>query len=118
MATTTWKTPQPPSVRWTALTPAKLMLRRISDSLPTAVMAGELAEGSFFLFFIRLEKTFEHELGVRRHLQRHGFAVYDLERLAANRARHRQLVDTERKRTGSRHHQARIDADRNRNRKG
>src|SRR5215813_14277140 len=36
--------------------------------LQAAVMAGELTEGSFFLFLIRLEKTFEHKLGVRRHL--------------------------------------------------
>ena len=93
-------------------------VNRRARHLQATVMAGELAERSFFLFFIRLEKTFEHELGVRRHLQRHGFAIDDLERLAANRPRHRQLVDAEGKRTGSRHHQARIDADRNRNRKG
>src|SRR6266850_5536769 len=77
-------------------------MNRWAGHLQAAVVAGELAEGPFFLFFIRLEKTFEHELGVRRHLQRDGFAVYDLEGFAANRACHRQLVDAERKWTGSR----------------
>src|SRR5262245_17044668 len=86
--------------------------------LQTTVMAGKFAERSFFLFFIGLEKTLEDELGVRRHLQGHGLAGYDLEGFAANRARHRQLVDAERKRTGSRHHQARIHSDGDRDWKG
>src|SRR5262245_53186376 len=73
--------------------------------LQTTVMAGEFAERSFFLLFIGPEKTLEDELGVRRHLQRDGLTGYDLEGFGANRARHRQPVDAERKRTGSPHNQ-------------
>src|SRR5690349_1270981 len=80
-------------------------------------MAGEFAEGPLILFFVRLEKTFEDEFRVRGYLQRDRFAINDLERFAANRAGHRQLVDSEWKRTRSRHYQARIDADRNGDRK-
>src|SRR5215510_9705219 len=71
-------------------------MNRRARHLQTTIMASEFAERSFFPFFIRLEKTLEDELGVRRHLQGHGLAGYDLEGFAANRARHRQLVDAER----------------------
>src|SRR5262245_7286932 len=93
----------------------RAQVNRRARHLQAAIMASELPERSFFLFFIWLEKTFEYELSVGRHLQRHSFAVYNLEGFAANRSRHCQLVDAERKRTGSRHHQAWINADCDRN---
>src|SRR6266545_2388910 len=83
-----------------------------------AVMAGELAERSFFAFFLRPQVAFERDFGIRRYLQRHSLTWHNLKRLSSKSSSHRQLVGAEGERTGRRHDQARIDANRDSNRKG
>src|SRR2546429_9783712 len=57
-----------------------------------AVVAGELAKGTFFSQFARPDLAFDHDFSHGGHFQWNRFARHKLQRLATQRARNRQLV--------------------------
>ena len=57
------------------------------------IEAGVIAERSLAAALARLDVAFEHDLGVRRHLEVDRDALDELDALAAEKAREHQLVE-------------------------
>ena len=75
------------------------------------VEAGVVAEGAFGAQFAQLDVAFEHDLGVGRNFQIDGFALDDLDRLAAQEAGDHELLDLRRRGNDGGKSRRRIGAD-------
>ena len=56
------------------------------EALDRVVVAGVVAIGAFVAIFVERDMAFEHDLGLGRHLQRHGLAIDELDLAAAQQA--------------------------------
>ncbi len=80
------------------------------------VEARVITERTLRMPFTRLQPAFEHDLGVRRHLQRNSQAVDHLHPLAPQEPGEQVLVDLRRQRGGRRIGHRRVAAERDRHR--
>ena len=79
------------------------------------VEAGVVAEGTFAAQLAQFDVAFEHDLGVRRNFEIDGFALHNLDGLAAQESGDHELLDFRRRRHDGRKRGRRIGADGHRN---
>ena len=85
-------------------------------SIGGCIKARVIAERAFHLLLVRINVTFDHNLGIRGRFDRLADALHEFDRLAAQIAGQQILVDVRWQRRGGRPHRRRIAAERNRTR--